>query len=227
MSDDDKSITRTVFSMHGGDQEALQKLIADHLPWIEARVRQRLSPAVRQEGDTQDFVQDALLEVLRDGPRFAIDNATSFRALLARIVENTLIDRQRYMNRERRDRRRECPLPNSSVIVLGSPAKTVTAPSAHAVRSERQAWLRLALELLDPDDREVIRLRDWEELSFPAAGERLGVSEDAMRKRYRRALPRLAQKLEMLRRGTWQDELGEASIAHHHPMTSKPQANPE
>ena len=59
---------------------------------------------MRREGDTQDFVQEALIEVLRDGPRFAVDNVDAFRALLARIVENTLIDRQRYMHRARRDR---------------------------------------------------------------------------------------------------------------------------
>ena len=203
----DDSISQKVVSMHGGDSSAMAELIAEHLPWIEQRVRQRLSADMRREGYTQDFVQDALMEVLRDGPRFAIDNADAFRALLARIVENTLIDRHRYMHRERRDRRRECSLPTGSVVVLGSPVKTVTAPSQHAVRSEQQTWLRLALELLDPEDREVIRLRDWEELSFADVGVRLGASDEAVRKRYRRALPRLAQKLEMLRRGTWQDGL--------------------
>lgn len=207
MTEDKNSITQKVISMHAGDSSAMQELIAEHLPWIEARVRQRLSPAVRMEGDTQDFVQEVLLDVLRDGPRFAIDNPGAFRALLGRIVENTLIDRQRYMHREIRDRRKQCALPTGSVILLGRPLDTVTTPSSHAMLDEQQAWLRLALELLDPDDREAIRLRDWEELSFPDAGLRLGISEEAMRKRYRRALPRLARKLEMLRRGTWQDSL--------------------
>jgi len=201
------SITRNVLLLHAGDDAALQQLIADHLPWIEARVRKRLSPAVRQEGDTHDFVHEALIEVLRDGPRFAVENPAAFRGLLARIVENTLIDRQRYMHREQRDRRRQCALPTDSVLLLDGQAKSVTAPSAHAERGEQQAWLRLALELLDPDDREAIRLRDWEELSFAVAGERLGISEEAARKRYHRALPRLAQKLELLRRGKWQDVL--------------------
>lgn len=205
------SITQTVERMHSGDESALQQLIAEHLPWIEARVRRRLSPAVRREGDTQDFVQEALVEVLRDGPRFAVDNAAAFRALLARIVENTLIDRQRYMHRARRDRRRERPLPSGSVVMLDAPAANVTAPSAHAERSEQQDWLRLALELLGPDDREAIRLRDWHELSFAEAGERLGISEEAMRKRYHRALPKLARKLESLRTGTWRDGLDAAA----------------
>ncbi|MEZ6037072.1 MAG: RNA polymerase sigma factor [Planctomycetota bacterium] len=205
-----ESIHDTVFRLQQGDQGALQQLLHEHLPWIEARVRNRLSAEVRREGDTQDFVQEALLEVLRDGPRFSIDNPAAFRALLARIVENTLIDRQRYMHRERRDRRREKALPTDSVLQLDKPVESVTAPSAHAERSEQQAWLRLALELLDPDDREVIRLRDWEELSFAEVATALGIQDEAARKRYRRALPRLAQKLELLRRGRWQDSLDQA-----------------
>ncbi|HEX5050442.1 MAG TPA: RNA polymerase sigma factor [Planctomycetota bacterium] len=207
MTAPEDSITRKVLLLHSGDAATLQQLIADHLPWIEERVRMRLSPSVRREGDTQDFVQEALVEVLRDGPRFAVENPVAFRALLARIVENTLIDRQRYMHRGQRDRRKQRGLPSDSVLLLDGPAKSITTPSVHAERSEQQAWLRLALELLDPDDREAIRLRDWEELSFVAAGQRLGISEEAARKRYLRALPRLAAKLELLRRGKWQDDL--------------------
>lgn len=206
-SNSSASISQTLMSAHGGDQTALKALIEEHLPWIEARVRKRLSAGVRLEGDTQDFVQEAIIDVLKDGPKFAIDSADDFRALLARIVENTLIDRQRYMHRDRRDRRRERELPSPSVVQLGKDGKSVTSPVSHAARNEKQAWLRLALELLDPDDREAIRLRDWEGHSFAAASERFGISEEAMRKRYRRALPKLAQKLELLRRGGWRGEL--------------------
>ena len=209
---DGDTITETLLSAHGGDERALHKLINDHLPWIEQRVRKRLSPSVRAEGDTQDFVQEALVEVLRDGPKFAIDSTDGFRALMARIVENTLIDRQRYMHRAQRDRRRQRELPSGSVVdlsVAGARGGSVTSPASHAARTERQAWLRLALELLAPEDREAIRLRDWEELSFPEAGQRLGLSEEAMRKRYRRALPKLARKLELLRGGGWRDAIGE------------------
>lgn len=203
--DGDDAITATLRSAHAGDRRALHTLIRDHLPWIEARVRQRLSPAVRAEGDTQDFVQEALLEVLRDGPKFEIDSTDGFRALMARIVENTLIDRQRYMHRQQRDRRRQQDLLSDSVVDLSAAGRSTASPASHAARSEQQAWLRLALELLDPEAREAIELRDWQELSFAEAGARLGITEEAMRKRYRRALPKLARKLEVLRRGAWRD----------------------
>ncbi len=198
------SITQQVLRLHRGDDAALQQLLTDHLDWIAGQVRRRLGRAARRDGDTEDYVQLTLCEVLRSGPRFACDDPVAFRALLARIVENTLIDRVRYLHRQQRDRRREQGLPSGSVVVLGAFADPATAPPAKVAAQEEREWLRLALELLEPDDRLVVRLRDWEECSFAAVGERLGIAEEAARKRYARALPKLARKLEDLRQGRWQ-----------------------
>lgn len=200
------SITQQVLSLHRGDEQALHALVAAHLPWIEAHVRRRLSPVARRDGDTQDFVQQALLDVLRDGPRFAVEDVGAFRALLARIVENTLVDRVRWLHRERRDVRRERVLPTDSVLLLDAPRRAVTEPPVHAAAGEQREWLRLALELLEPDDRQAIRGRDWDGLSFAELGERLGLGEEAARKRYQRALPKLAKKLDQLRTGRWRDD---------------------
>lgn len=205
------SITQRLQRVHRGDDEALRQLVAEHLPWIEAHVRKKLTPVARAAGETQDFVQEAMLAVLRDGPRFTIDNPAAFRALLARIVENDIVDKVRWLQRGRRDHRRERTLPSDSVVLLDAPVRTVTEPPMRADRNEQQQWLRLALELLEPDDREVIRLRDWDGCSFPEIGRHLGIAEEAARKRYLRALPRLAQKLDLLRQGNWQGSLDSAT----------------
>ena len=76
-----------------------------------------------------------------------------------------------------------------------------TNPGAAAERNETRDWVRLALELLDPGDREVIVLRDYEGLSFVAIAERLGEAEDTVRMRHRRAMPKLARTLSGLRQG--------------------------
>ncbi|MCA8952080.1 MAG: sigma-70 family RNA polymerase sigma factor [Planctomycetes bacterium] len=203
------SITQQLLLVHRGDDAALQRLIAEHLPWIERHVRRKLSAVLRRDGDTQDFVQEALVEVLRDGPRFVVENRAAFRALLARIVENNLRDRFRHLHRDRRDVRRQRAIPSDSVLMLDGPARTITEPPVHAERSERQAWMRLALEMLSPDDREVIRLRVWEGRTFADIGTVLNLGDEAVRMRYRRALPRLAEKLELLRKGCWQQSLDE------------------
>lgn len=207
-----ESITCQLRRVHEGDEAALRAVLTDHLPWIEAQVRKRLTGIARLDGETQDFVQETLLEVLRDGPRFVIESTAGFRALLARIVENNLLDRVRFLQRQQRDRRRQTALPSDSVLVLDGAARCVTDPGDRAIANERQAWIALALELLEPDDREIIRLREWDGLTFVEAGERLGLGEEAARKRYARALPRLAKKLELLRRGDWRQSL-EAAVA--------------
>jgi len=209
MTTSDDSITAQVLRVQRGDEAALRRLVTDHLPWIAAHVKNRMSPLARRDGDTEDFVQAVLLDVLRDGPHFAIDDPAAFRALLARIVENTLIDRVRHLQRQRRDPRRERPLVGDSVLMLDPPARSVTQPFVQADRNEQQAWLRLALELLEPVDREAIRLRDWNGATFAEIGEQLGLGEEAARKRYQRALPKLAEKLDLLRRGAVRDALTE------------------
>lgn len=222
MTEPHESITRRLQRARDGDAEALRALVTDHLPWIEAHVRRRLTPGARAAGDTQDFVQEAMLEALRDGPRFSVDNAAAFRALLARIVENNIVDRVRWLQRGCRDQRKQRALPSDSVLHLDAPVRSITEPPDRADRNEQQAWLRLALELLEPDDREVIRLRDWDGLSFPDLGARIGISEEAARKRYLRALPRLAQKLEVLRLGRWQRELEQADAAQESGASGQP-----
>lgn len=203
------SIAEQVLLLHRGDTAALQRLLAEHLPWIAVHVRKNLSPQLRVDADTQDFVQEAMLEVLRDGPRFVVDSPAGFRALLARIVENNLRDRARYLQRDCRDRRRARPMPTDSVLMLDAPARSITEPPEHAERSERAAWLHLALELLEPEDREVLRLREWEGLPFAEVGSILGIAEAAAQKRYARALPRLAAKLELLQQGQWRRTLAD------------------
>lgn len=186
---------------HGGSASALAALVEEHLPWIHEHVRRRLGSALRGDAESLDFVQDAMVDALRAGPRFVVSDPVHFRALMARIIENNLRDRRRYMERERRDYRRSQPLSTDSVMPLDPAARSVTGPEDHAARNEDLCWLNLALELLDPEDREVVRLREWEGLGFAALGGQLGVSEEAARKRYARALPKLAVKVEMLRQG--------------------------
>ncbi|MFO1078798.1 MAG: sigma-70 family RNA polymerase sigma factor [Planctomycetota bacterium] len=186
---------------HGGDRGALELLLQRDLPWIRDHVSRRLGDQLRRRGDTQDFLHDAVIEVLNYSPRFQAVSRDQFRRLLAQIVENMLRDQRDYFARKRRDLAREQALPADSVLQLDPRVRSVTRPSQAAERQEEAAWLRLALELLDPEDREVILLRQWENLEWAEIGARVGISEDGARMRFQRALPRLSKKVEALRRG--------------------------
>lgn len=183
---------------HDGDVAALDDLLQRDLPWLRAQVRQRIGDEVLARVEVEDVVQNAMVHVLRHGPRFVVADREHYRALLLRIVENTIRKQVRDGRRHKRDVAREQSLPSGSVLALDA---QITRPSAAADRNERRAWVQLALELLGPADREVIMLRQWEGLSFAGLGERCGISEDAARMRFDRAVARLARIVKRLRGG--------------------------
>ena len=90
------------------------------------RVRQRLGEALRQHGDTDDFLHEAVLDILSYTPRFLATDRDVFRRLVTRIVENTLRGQSEFYSRLRRDRGRSVPLPDDSVLDLDAQRRTGT-----------------------------------------------------------------------------------------------------
>ncbi len=195
---------------HEGDATALGELVAQDATWITDHVHRRLGPLLRRRADTQDIVQHTLVEVLKSGPRFLVDDREHLRALLARMVENVLRYHARHDQQQKRDVRREVnlqmPTASNSVLML-SPAAAAPGPATVANAAETRDWVRLALELLDPDDRDVIQWREYDGLSFAEIAPRLGVSEAHARVRFQRALPKLGRKLQQLQQGKLGDAL--------------------
>lgn len=201
MNAPDESVGTLLRRWHEGDRAALDRLLELHLPWLQDYVRQRLGPALKARGETADFVQEAFVDVLRYAPAFVVDDADQFRGLLARIVENNLRDAHDWFAAKRRALSRETVMPRDSVLQLDGAARGVTRPSQNAQRNEHQSWVRLALELLEPDDRKVILLRQWDELSFAEVGAQMGITESGARMKFQRALPKLAATVERLVKG--------------------------
>ena len=195
---------------HAGESDALEELIRRHLVWIRGKVHARLGPLLRTQIETDDVVQEAMIQALRYGPRFLLADEDQFRRLLARIVENVIRMWARHHQRERRDPRREREPASETVLVLDTSSRR---PSRVAMKNEAEAWLQLGLQLLDPEDREVITLRQWQGLSFADVGTRLAIAEDAARMRFQRALARLAQVVKRIQQGQLGQVLAEQESA--------------
>lgn len=89
------------------------------------------------------------------------------------------------------DRHREAPVPLGAVedgLFAGAPDADATLAGRR-----RAELLAMALRDLDPVHREVVLLRDIEELSAPEAAARLGISIDALKSRLHRARVRLRE----------------------------------
>jgi DNA-directed RNA polymerase specialized sigma24 family protein len=118
------------------------------------------------------------------------------------MIGNLLVDRARCLGRQ------PPPLTASEVgasrvhlDLTGGASAATNGPMAAADRAERLGWIRLGLEFLPSEDRQLIRARTFEELDFAAAGARFGLSVDAARMRLQRAMLRLAGVVQRLQRG--------------------------
>ncbi len=201
MSDDPSETMNLLLRWHKGDRSALDQLIARDLPWIRRQVRRRLGPALRRRGDTEDYMQDAMIEALKYSPRFVSRSQSRFRHIMVRIVENVLREKNRWHQARRRAMSKELPISSDSVIDLDQPQESVTRPGDKAQQNERELWVRLALEFLQPDERKVILMRQWEGKSFAEIAEELGITTGTARMRFHRSLPQLASKIMELRAG--------------------------
>ncbi|MCA8952661.1 MAG: sigma-70 family RNA polymerase sigma factor [Planctomycetes bacterium] len=182
-----------------GDDSALAELVELHLPWLRQQLAHRVGGFLRQRGEPDDYLQDAMLDFLRDAPRFVVPDAQRFRALLARVLENTLRDRNDWFRRKRRDLGRIVGSANDSVLQLDPGLQRSSTPSRAAMRTEVRDWVRLGLELLDPEDRRILVAREYEDRSFVDIADELQMTANAVRMRWVRAIARLTDVLRELR----------------------------
>jgi RNA polymerase sigma-70 factor, ECF subfamily len=174
------------------DMAVLGNLFQENRPRLVAMVQRRLDPALASRVDAEDIVNDAFLLARRKWARFKeVDCITPFTWLF-RIVLDCLIESWRRETRPPRDARKNQLWPQQSSVELGLRLMaTDTSPTKAAVRAELQQHMRQALDQLKDDDREIVWLRHYDQLSFKEAAEVLDISESAATLRYVRALKRL------------------------------------
>jgi RNA polymerase sigma-70 factor (ECF subfamily) len=186
-----------------GSRTALGKLLARyrrHLgPMAEVRVGRRL----REKLDVDDLLQEVSLEAHREIGRFQGRTEREFLSWLRQVLATTISNQVRhYFGTRQRDPRRERPIsfgPENSRTSDWNLVAPQSSPSQRASRRERAAILAEALSSLPESYREVIVLRQIEELSFPEVARRMGRSEHSVRNLWIRALARLRPELEGLR----------------------------
>lgn len=169
-----------------GSEEAIDLLLRRVAGKVLALVRLRMGPALRSRIESHDVLQAILLKAFEKLDELEANTTGSFMGWLARIAENEIRDQVAYQHRQRRDARREVALDAAA----GAPAPWRSAVS-RLVLDERAQRLERALETLRPEQRELILLRRFQELSFAVIGERLSIGADAARMRFARAMAAL------------------------------------
>lgn len=175
----------------GGSSEALGRLFERSAGRLLALIRLRLGPRLRGQLESRDILQACLLRASERIDQFQGSGASSFMGWMARIAENEVRDQASFHARGKRDAARSLPLEEAADQL---PAPLRSALSA-LVLDERARRLEAALEQMEDRQREVIVLRQLEELSYAEIAQRLGGSPDACRMLYARAMASLTLRM--------------------------------
>ncbi|MEQ1891511.1 MAG: sigma-70 family RNA polymerase sigma factor [Planctomycetota bacterium] len=172
--------------IQGGERAAWNELYARYHDQLLLAARLRLGPGLRRHLTSEDVFQSVALEAFRALERFEYRGPGSLETWLRTLVLNKIRDRADTFGAQKRAG--DVALDDALASSLAEPA-----PAYHdGARYER---LERALAELEPVARELLLLRKLEGLSSKEAAARLGLSDDAARKAYSRALARLATRM--------------------------------
>jgi len=169
----------------GGEDQALDALIGRYLPPFRAWARQRCPRWARDGWDTDDLVQDTLLQTLRHVRTFEPQQDGALLAYLRQALRNRIRDAIRQAQRR-----------GQPVTLESKEPDLRPSPLQETVGHEVLECYEAALERLGAADREVILARMEFKHSWDEVAALLGKpSADAARKAAGRALRRLAEEM--------------------------------
>jgi RNA polymerase sigma factor (sigma-70 family) len=168
-----------------GDQEALDRLFARHLKPLQRWARGRLPKWTRDLADTDDLVQETLLQTFKRIEHFEPRRVGALQAYL----------RQAVLNRIKNELRRKGRQPQATDLD-GLELESIESPLEQAIGKEAVERYEGALQRLKAEEREAIIARVEMGYSFEELAEALGKpTPDAARKTAHRALVRLAEEM--------------------------------
>jgi RNA polymerase sigma-70 factor (ECF subfamily) len=181
-----ESTSHLIERARAGDQEAVARLLARHVTPLRRWARGKLPRWARDAADTDDLVQDTLLQTFRRLGDFDVRGPGALQAYL----------RQAILNRVRDELRKKGRRPQGFCLD-GLEVDRRLSPLEEAIGHEAIERYELALATLRPDEREAIIGRVEMGYSYEELADVLGKpSPDAARKWAKRALDRLIRQME-------------------------------
>lgn len=180
-----------------------QELVAKNRARLRRLADLRISPAIRGRVDASDIVQEACIDALRHFDAYREDPRVSPYLWLRFFLCQRIIRQHRiHVKTKSRDATREVsidrpvgPVAESSILAIQLLAEG-DSPSGIVARREQSQRLVAALDSMEEIDREVIALRNIEQISAQETADLLGITKEAAYKRHTRALLRLKQSIQ-------------------------------
>src|SRR5262245_38220352 len=186
----------------GGNAPAVNELLDRHRDGLRNMVRARMDQKLARRVDASDVVQDVLLEASQRLEEYLREPKMPFGLWLRELARDRIIDlHRRHRVAVRRSLDREQPLApaaaadRSSIELLAQLKDPELTPAASALRKELQQRFLDAIDRLDQEDREILLMRHFEQLTNSEAADILGLSQPAAGMRHLRALRKLREVL--------------------------------
>ena len=200
MSDLSANLFQLLSAQRHGDEAARAAVLAPFQPWLRLLARLHIDREFQGKFDPSDIAQQTMLEAYRDLPKFRGQSEPELLAWLRQILAHVLgHEIRRHRGTQQRDLSREVSLEQSlaqSSLRLGAIlADNGPSPSQQAVAREQEVRLAEVLGRLPNEYREVIVLRNLEELPHEEIARRMGRSVGAVRMLWLRALAEIRSEI--------------------------------
>jgi RNA polymerase sigma-70 factor, ECF subfamily len=187
--------------------ETPRQWLTRYQPWLEVLARMEIDSRYQAKFSASDAVQQTLLEAWQGRGNFRGTSEGERLAWLRKILANQLARLARHYGAvQKRNAAREVSLDqslaHSSLRLENLLAADTSTPSARAMQHERQILLAEVLDRLPADYREVIILRNLEDLPHEEVARRMNRSPGAVRMLWLRALAQLRDELQRIS-GDW------------------------
>jgi RNA polymerase sigma-70 factor (ECF subfamily) len=183
-----------------GDKEAIGLLINEYRAYLLKIAHSEGDERLQAKEGDSDLVQETCWKAQRVFSQFKGESRDELRAWLRRILRRQIGDqRDRYLS-GKRNVYTETPLigPDEADSRNDKLATHSASPSENLMKKEEHLLVEIALQSLRDTDRSIIEMRQREGFDFVEIGRRLSMTEDAVRKRWHRALELLREKFERL-----------------------------
>jgi len=171
-----------------GDPEAYRVLVERY----ERRIYHVVYGMVRSPEDSRDLAQDAFIKAFQNLHRFRLES--KFYTWLCRIAMNVAIDHLRKQKHRRHSEFDDSRggSEGAQVVRLHSAKDD---PAANVARSQLNKTIMDAVETLPDDQKQVLILRELEDMPYKEIAEVLGIPEGTVMSRLYYARRRLQEML--------------------------------
>jgi RNA polymerase sigma-70 factor (ECF subfamily) len=184
-----------------GQSTAVNQLLERHREGLRNMIKSRMDQKLARRVDASDVVQDVMLEASQRLDDYIRDPKLPFGLWLRQMAQDRIIDlhrRHRVAMRRSLDREQQRgPIlhDKSSLELVAQLRDPELTPAAATLRKELHERFVEAINRLEDDDREILLMRHFEQLTNSEAAELLGLSQPAAGMRHLRALRRLREVL--------------------------------